>query len=65
MYATDPQFYRVLAFNPTGELKAAIGEYGTELDRFGLPNGIAASQSGNMLVADADNNRIVELPSMP
>jgi DNA-binding beta-propeller fold protein YncE len=60
VYATDPQFYRVFVYSTAGELKAAFGNYGVELNHFGLPNGIAVDAQNNLiLVADADNNRVM------
>ncbi len=66
VYITDPQYYRVIVFSKTGVIKADFGDFGTDVDRFGLPNGIAFdAQNKVMLVADADNNRILALPALP
>ena len=64
VYITDPEYYRVIAYTSAGELKAAFGDYGTEQDRFGLPNGIDASGE-TIVVADADNNRVMVFPLLP
>jgi DNA-binding beta-propeller fold protein YncE len=66
IYASDPQFYRVFIYNGAGELKANFGNFGSELNRFGLPNGLAVDQAANtLLVADAANNRIMVFPLAP
>jgi predicted membrane-bound mannosyltransferase/DNA-binding beta-propeller fold protein YncE len=66
VYATDPQFFRVFVYDRTGTLKATFGKYGTEPNRFGMPNGVAADlASSSVLVADADNNRVMVFPNVP
>ncbi len=61
VYASDPANYRVLVYEPDGTIRAVFGRYGVESNRFGLPNGLATDlESGSLLVADADNNRIME-----
>ncbi len=66
IYVTDPQFFRVLVYSAAGELKAAFGNFGSEPNRFGLPNGIAYDATVNgVVVADANNNRIMLFPVAP
>lgn len=66
VYVTDPEYYRVLVYDAAGSIKATFGDYGSEPDRFGLPNGIdAGSGSDSVLVADADNNRVMAFPALP
>lgn len=66
VYVTDPQLFRVLVYSADGALKASFGNFGTEANRFGLPNGIAADLAGNgVLVADAKNNRVMVFPAVP
>jgi DNA-binding beta-propeller fold protein YncE len=65
VYATDPSFYRVFVYNRDGQVIATFGRFGTEADRFGYPNGIAADlPGGSVLVADADNARIMEFANV-
>ncbi len=65
VYATDPQFYRVFVYGRDGTLKGTFGRFGAEANRFGMPNGIAADLPGNtILVADADNNRVLAFPPL-
>ncbi len=64
VYISDPEYYRVVVFSPAGELKASFGDYGTDNNRFALPNGVDASQD-SVLVADADNNRVMQFPLLP
>lgn len=66
IYVTDPQYFRVFAFDAEGKLKATFGRYGTEANRFGLPNGIAADlEGGSVIVADADNQRAMVFATVP
>ena len=66
VYVTDPQYYRVFVYNANGELKAAFGNFGTDANRFGLPNGIAIDLAANaVIVADANNNRVMAFAAIP
>lgn len=66
VYASDPENYRVLVFNSAGGLKGAFGSFGLEMNRFGLPNGLAWDVTdGTILVADADNQRVLVFPALP
>lgn len=66
VYVTDPEYYRVLVYDSSGEIKASFGDYGTEPDRFGLPNGIEVSAgTDSVVVADAGNNRVMVFPALP
>ena len=60
VFVTDPEGYRVLAFSVNGDYLYAFGMYGTDLVSFGLPNDITADPEGNIWVADAANNRVME-----
>ncbi len=60
VYATDPQFAQVFVISADGIVRASFGRYGSELNRFAKPTGIAIDPlSGEILIADADNNRIL------
>ena len=59
VYATDPEGYRILQFDKTGELIQFWGDYGTGLDSFGMPAGIAVDSEGGIWVSDAGNNRLM------
>ncbi|RIK41937.1 MAG: hypothetical protein DCC55_10415 [Chloroflexi bacterium] len=66
LYVTDPQFFRVFIYDSNGELRANFGNFGSDLNRFGLPNGIAIDPIGGVvLVADANNNRVMGFPLVP
>jgi uncharacterized protein (TIGR03663 family) len=66
VYATDPQNYRVVVFSSEGEIKAAFGDYGSELYSFALPTGIGVDLDGSSIViADADNDRVLVVPAIP
>jgi len=63
VYVTDPQFYRVVVYAPTGEVKAAFGTFGNGATNFDLPTGIAVDPTtGVVLITDASNNRIQSFP---
>jgi DNA-binding beta-propeller fold protein YncE len=66
VYATDPENFRVLVYNSAGGIKATFGSYGAEMNRFGLPNGVAWNAQNNMLmVVDADNQRVMNFATLP
>lgn len=66
VYVTDPQFYRVFVYDAAGQMKANFGNFGGEMNRFGLPNGIAYDAVTNsILVADAGNNRVMVFATVP
>lgn len=66
LYATDPQLYRVLVYNQTGELKASFGNFGSDANKFDLPTGIAVDPATNVVViADANNNRVMNFQPVP
>ena len=63
VYVTDPQFYRVVIYQPDGEIKASFGTFGTGTTNFDLPTGIAIDPtSGVILITDANNNRVQLFP---
>ncbi len=62
VYATDPEGYRVVAFDSEGAFKAAFGIYGNDSQSFALPNGIAIGPGDLVYVADADNHRLMVFP---
>jgi len=66
VYASDPENFRVLVYNSAGGVKATFGSYGPEMNRFGLPNGLAWNGQDNMvMVVDADNQRVMDFPVLP
>lgn len=66
VYASDPENFRVLVYNSAGGVKATFGGYGPEMNRFGLPNGLAWSEQANLvMVVDADNQRVMDFQVLP
>jgi tripartite motif-containing protein 71 len=66
VYASDPENFRVLVYNSAGGVKATFGSYGTETNRFALPNGLAWNgQNNTVSVVDADNQRILDFAGLP
>jgi DNA-binding beta-propeller fold protein YncE len=49
---------RVLVLDQDGNLKAVIGERGTEDAQLNFPEGIAVSDSNKLYIADRENNRV-------
>ena len=63
VYATDPQFAQVFVVSSGGTVQSSFGKYGAELNRLARPTGIAVDPlTGELLVADADNSRILVFP---
>lgn len=59
LYVADPQFYRVVVYAPTGEVKASFGTFGSGAENFDMPTGIAVDpNTGVVLVTDANNHRV-------
>lgn len=60
LYASDPQLAQVFVYSAEGKLQSSFGKYGSELNRFAKPTGLAIDPLDNsLLVADADNNRVL------
>jgi uncharacterized protein (TIGR03663 family) len=62
VYASDPEGFRVLAWDSEGQFKATFGLYGNDAQSFALPNGIAIGPDDLVYVADADNHRVMVFP---
>ncbi len=62
VYASDPENYRILAFNPDGTPRFALGQYGNDAQSFLLPTGVAVGPDGRLYVADGDAHRIMIFP---
>jgi DNA-binding beta-propeller fold protein YncE len=60
IYVTDPEGYRVLIFNNLGEYLGRFGNFGTDVNSFGLPNGIAIDAEDNIYIADSGSSRILK-----
>jgi DNA-binding beta-propeller fold protein YncE len=56
VYITDPDGYRVLTFDATGEFLRGWGAPSSGIDGFGIPTGIAVDADGKVWVTDAENN---------
>lgn len=60
VYASDPQFAQIYVISSGGEIQFSFGRYGSDLNRFAKPTGIAIDPlTGEVLVADADNHRVL------
>ena len=60
VYVTDPEGYRVLVYDQSGEFVATFGEYGFDSKTFSLPTGIAVDGEGNVYVIDSANHRVMK-----
>jgi hypothetical protein len=61
VYATDPEGYRILVFDQSGEFLTSIGQYGSDDESFTLPTGIAIDAQGFIWVADPATHRVLKL----
>ena len=59
IFASDPEGYRVLMFDKEGEFIQFWGDFGTGLDSFGMPSGIAIDEEGGIWVSDTGNHRLM------
>ncbi|PWH16243.1 MAG: hypothetical protein DDG60_04370 [Anaerolineae bacterium] len=59
VFVTDPEGYRVLQFDRTGQFIRVWGSAGTGPQNFGLPSGIKVDSQGNVWVTDAANGRVM------
>jgi uncharacterized protein (TIGR03663 family) len=59
IFISDPESYRVIEFNQTGEFIQLWGSFGTDTSNFGMPSGVACDSAGNLWVSDAGNGRIM------
>lgn len=59
IYMADPEGYRILVLSADGQGLYAFGDFGTELDTFGLPASITLDGAGGAWVSDAGNNRLM------
>jgi hypothetical protein len=58
MYVVDSGNSRVQEFNDTGEYLGQFGSHGTGSGQFEHPGGLAVAPTGDVYVADTNNNRI-------
>lgn len=67
VFVTDPEGYRVLQFDLSGNFIRGWGDYSPDIDGFGLPIGIAVDQQGRVWVSDSANNRVMryDLSGLP
>jgi DNA-binding beta-propeller fold protein YncE len=59
VFATDPEGYRVLEFTSQGEAVRFWGDFGTQLNRFGLAGAVAVDGEGGVWVTDTGNSRLM------
>jgi hypothetical protein len=56
---SDPDGYRLLCFNKSGEFLAGWGSPGADLTQFGLPAGVAFDSACGLWVGDSGNDRLM------
>lgn len=59
LFATDPEGYRVLQFETSGEFIQYWGDLGDNASTFNLPTGIAVDRDGGVWIVDSGNGRIM------
>jgi DNA-binding beta-propeller fold protein YncE len=59
VFITDPEGYRVMEFDPDGNLVRVWGDYGETNTGFGLAAGVAVDAQGNVWVTDGAFNRVM------
>jgi len=59
LYVSDPEGFRILHFTRTGTFINFFGDYGTGLNGFNLPTGVAVDADNGLWVADSANHRIL------
>lgn len=59
VFITDPDGFRVMEFDPNGELVRTWGDFGDNASSFGLPSGIAVDNDGHVWVTDSVYNRMM------
>ncbi|MDX1601061.1 MAG: NHL repeat-containing protein, partial [Anaerolineales bacterium] len=63
---SDPEGYRILCFDESGEFLLGWGDAGTAAGQFGLPVGVAFDGQGALWVVDNGNNRLMRFsPAFP
>lgn len=60
VFITDPEGFRIIQFNSTGQFIRTWGDFGVGADEIGLAAGVAVDPLGNIWVTDAGNNRILK-----
>jgi DNA-binding beta-propeller fold protein YncE len=65
VYATDPEGYRVIVFDATGQVAATFGRFGYEADALALPTGIAVDPTGIVYVTDPDGQKVLKFEPLP
>jgi len=59
VFITDPEGYRVIEFDPDGNIIRTWGDFGDTQTTFGLASGIAVDPDGHIWVTDGLYNRIM------
>lgn len=59
LFVVDPEGYRVLEFDPDGQILRVWGDYSPDADGFGMTSGVAVDKNGKVWVSDGANNRLL------
>lgn len=64
VFAVEPEGYRILWFDDTGQALYYWGDFGVGAGQFGLPGSIASDGNGGVWVSDTGNSRLMHF-SLP
>jgi DNA-binding beta-propeller fold protein YncE len=59
VFITDPEGFRVIEYDPDGNILQTWGDFGDGPANFSLPAGVAVDVEGHIWVTDAGNNRVM------
>jgi sugar lactone lactonase YvrE len=66
VWITDPEGYRVVEFDTSGEVQRVWGQFGSDANGLNLPLGLTwDEESDSLWVADSENHRVLGYPLEP
>ncbi len=62
LLVTDPEGYRILEFTFEGQFIRYIGDFGSDLQSYNLPIGVATPDTSGIWLVDSGNHRLLHIP---